>query len=171
MYRDYQGEILYNGTELRDFPQREWFQIFSCVFQDFARYYLFVEENIGLGGGGGSKDLEVDKKRIKEIAEKLGIHGSIVSLEHSYEIRLGKLDEGSVDFSGGQWQRLAMGRALMNDTPLLLLDEPTAALDPISESNLYEQFGEISKNRTSIFISHRPGFIKLADHIYVLQDG
>lgn len=171
LYRDYQGEILYNGVELKTFPQEEWFQIFSCVFQDFARYYLSVEENIGLGGGGGSKDLDVDKKRMEETAKKLGIHESIVSLGHGYATRLGKLDEGSVDLSGGQWQRIAMGRALMNDAPLLLLDEPTAALDPISESKLYEQFGEISKDRTTIFISHRLGSTKLADHIYVLQDG
>lgn len=76
-----------------------------------------------------------------------------------------------MDLSGGQWQRVAMARALMNHAPVLLLDEPTAALDPVSESQLYDKFGEISKNRTTIFISHRLGSTRLADHILVLKDG
>lgn len=169
LYRDYQGEILYNGMEMRSFSEQDWFQIFSCTFQDFARYYLSVEENIGIG----SRNMEgFDKKEeMQEILKRLGIHKDISVLKYGYKTRLGKLDKDSVDLSGGQWQRLAMGRALMNDAPVLLLDEPTAALDPISESELYEKFGEISKGRTTIFISHRLGSIKLANHIYVLKNG
>ena len=108
---------------------------------------------------------------MENAAKQLDIHAYMSNLKHGYETRLGKLDEESVDLSGGQWQRVAMARALMNDAPLLLLDEPTAALDPISESRLYEEFGEISKNRTTIFISHRLGSIKLSDHIFLLKDG
>lgn len=169
-YREYEGEILYNGQELRSFPQEKWFRIFSCVFQDFARYNISVEENIILGSGDMMKP-EMEQSKIQDIVEKLGIHEALSSLKYGYATRLGKLDEDSVDLSGGQWQRLAMARALMNDAPLLLLDEPTAALDPISESELYEQFGEISRNRTTIFISHRLGSTKLADCIFVLKDG
>ncbi len=205
-YRDYQGEILYNGVEMRKFSQKEWFRIFSCVFQDFARYYLSVEENIALGnialgntalgnaalGSGGMEPPAAKPEQIKgngqeeesrwtvtpqmsermrQVAQKLGIHEAISSLKYGYATRLGKLDEDSADLSGGQWQRIAMGRALMNDAPVLLLDEPTAALDPLSESALYEKFGEISRGRTTIFISHRLGSTKLSDHIYVLKDG
>jgi ATP-binding cassette subfamily B protein len=178
LYREYEGEILYNGMEMRTFSREEWFRIFSCVFQDFARYYLSVEENICLGMGGMDfeehEDSQRKEKRIARMegaAKQMDIHESISGLKHGYETRLGKLDEDSVDLSGGQWQRVAMARALMNDAPLLLLDEPTAALDPISESRLYEEFGEISKNRTTIFISHRLGSIKLSDHIFLLKDG
>ena len=177
LYRDYEGEILYNGVEMRTFPPKQWFRIFSCVFQDFARYYLSVEENICLGIG--DIDLEEDGKELKpeqlsrmqEAAGQIGVHDAISALKYGYGTRLGKLDEDSVDLSGGQWQRVAMARALMNDAPVLLLDEPTAALDPISESELYEKFGQISRDHTTIFISHRLGSTKLSDHIFVLKDG
>ena len=179
LYREYEGEILYNGVEMRSFPREEWFRIFSCVFQDFARYYLSVEENICLGTGdmnftaGEENQIQKSERvtRMEDVAKQLDIHDSISNLKYGYETRLGKLDEDSVDLSGGQWQRVAMARALMNDAPLLILDEPTAALDPISESRLYEEFGEISRNRTTIFISHRLGSTKLSDHIFVLKDG
>lgn len=170
LYRDYEGEILYNGVELRSIPQERWFRIFSCVFQDFARYALSVEENILLGGGELTGQA-AEKERMRKAAEKLGLSADFEALPHGYETRLGKLDEESVDLSGGQWQRLAMARALMNEADILLLDEPTAALDPISESALYEKFGEISHGRTTVFISHRLGSTKLAEHIYVLKNG
>lgn len=178
LYREYEGEILYNGVEMRTFPRKEWFRIFSCVFQDFARYYLSVEENICLGMGEmdfWEKEDPAGKaeriSRMEAAANQLDIHEALSGLKYGYETRLGKLDEESVDLSGGQWQRVAMARALMNDAPLLLLDEPTAALDPISESRLYEEFGQISRNRTTIFISHRLGSIKLSDHIFLLKEG
>lgn len=192
LYRDYEGEILYNGMEMRTFPQEQWFRIFSCVFQDFARYYLSVKENICLGvgdmefeedeavrrtieGGAGSRGQETAEgdmeARMRKVMRQLGLQDAVSALRYGYETRLGKLDEDSVDLSGGQWQRVAMARALMNDAPVLLLDEPTAALDPISESELYEEFGEISKGHTTIFISHRLGSTKLSNHIFVLKDG
>lgn len=198
LYREYEGEILYNGVEMRTFPRRDWFGIFSCVFQDFARYYLSVEENICLGtgdmgfaaealladeklelseinSGGNPGETEAQRtdrlRRMEDAAKQLDIHDALSDLKYSYQTRLGKLDEDSVDLSGGQWQRVAMARALMNDAPFLILDEPTAALDPISESRLYEEFGRISRNRTTIFISHRLGSTRLSDHIFVLKDG
>lgn len=198
LYREYEGEILYNGMEMRTFPRRDWFRIFSCVFQDFARYYLSVEENICLGtgdmgfaaealladeklelseinSGGNPGETEVQRadrlRRMEDAAKQLDIHDALSDLKYSYQTRLGKLDEDSMDLSGGQWQRVAMARALMNDAPFLILDEPTAALDPISESRLYEEFGRISRNRTTIFISHRLGSTRLSDHIFVLKDG
>lgn len=175
LYRDYDGEILYNGRELRTFSEEQWFGIFSCVFQDFAKYFLSIGENICLGTR--AMDLEEETKsasgsiHMQAAAQQIGIHDTILALKHGYETRLGKLDEDSIDLSGGQWQRIAMARALMNRAPVLLLDEPTAALDPVSESQLYEKFGEISRNHTTIFISHRLGSTRLSDHIFVLKDG
>ncbi len=171
LYREYEGEILYNGMEMRTFPQEQWFRIYSCVFQDFARYYLSVKENICLGTGDMDLDNDDIEIRMKKVTRQLGLQDDVSSLKYGYETRLGKLDEDSVDLSGGQWQRVAMARALMNDAPVLLLDEPTAALDPISESALYEKFGEISRGHTTIFISHRLGSTRLSDHIFVLKDG
>lgn len=173
LYREYEGEILYNGMEMRTFPRRDWFGIFSCVFQDFARYYLSVAENICLGTGDMETEVQSADwiQRMEDAAKQLDIHDALSDLKYSYQTRLGKLDEDSVDLSGGQWQRVAMARALMNDAPFLILDEPTAALDPISESRLYEEFGRISRNRTTIFISHRLGSTRLSDHIFVLKDG
>ncbi|MBO5277989.1 MAG: ABC transporter ATP-binding protein [Lachnospiraceae bacterium] len=170
LYTDYEGEILLNGRELRSYSPKEWKKVFSGVYQDFARYYISVEDNIQIGNIGTIHEME-SKKRMHLLAQKLGIHEAITSLRHRYATRLGKLDADSVDLSGGQWQKVAMARALMNEAPLLILDEPTAALDPISESQLYELFGEISKDRTTIFISHRLGSTKLANHIFVIGDG
>lgn len=170
LYPDYEGEILFNGREMRSFDSEEWKKLFSGVYQDFARYYISVEENIQIGDFENMNVPEA-KARMHQVCEKLEIHEAITSLRHRYATKLGKLDEDGVDLSGGQWQKVAMARALMNDAPLLILDEPTAALDPISESLVYEQFGEISKDRTTIFISHRLGSTKLADYIFVIGDG
>lgn len=170
LYTEYEGEILLDGRELRSYPAEEWKEVFSGVYQDFARYYISLEDNIQIGNIKTMHSEEA-KKRMHALAEQLGLHGEIIRLKHRYATKLGKLDADGVDLSGGQWQKVAMARALMNDAPLLILDEPTAALDPISESRLYELFGQISRNRTSIFISHRLGSTKLADHIFVIGNG
>lgn len=170
LYTDYEGEILLNGRELRSYNAEEWKQVFSGVYQDFARYFISVEDNIQIGNIETMYDADA-KKRMHQITESLGVHEEIISLKHRYATKLGKLEKDGADLSGGQWQKVAMARALMNDAPLLILDEPTAALDPISESRLYELFGKISKDRTTIFISHRLGSTKLADHIFVIGNG
>jgi ATP-binding cassette subfamily B protein len=114
---------------------------------------------------------EESNRKMYNITEKLGLRQEIDKLPMEYDTPLGRLTPESVDMSGGQWQRIAMARSLMSDAPVQILDEPTAALDPISESRLYEQFGEISQGKTTIFISHRLGSTKLADHIFVLKGG
>lgn len=170
LYPEYEGEILFNGREMRSYDPQEWKMLFSGVYQDFAKYYVSVEENIQLGDFENMNTPE-SKARMHQVCQKLKLHEDIIALRHRYATRLGKLDEEGVDLSGGQWQKVAMARALMNKAPLLILDEPTAALDPISESLVYEQFGEISRDRTTIFISHRLGSTKLADEIFVIGDG
>ena len=121
LYTDYEGEILLNGKELRSYNPEEWKDVFSGVYQDFAKYYISVEDNIQIGNMRTMYDVEA-KRRMHNLAESLGIHEAITSLRHRYATRLGKLDDDSVDLSGGQWQKVAMARALMNDAPLLILD-------------------------------------------------
>lgn len=170
LYDDYQGEILLNGKELREYTQGQLKGIFTGVYQDFARYYDTVANNILLGN---ISDMESEDtlKRMEEHLVELGIRKEMRNLPKGYDTPLGKLEEGSMDLSGGQWQRVAMARCLMSPAPLQILDEPTAALDPLSESRLYEEFEQISRGRTSIFISHRLGSTGLADQIFVLRDG
>ena len=170
LYDQYEGEILVNGRELSTYTAPEVKAMFSGVYQDFAQYSISVADNIKLGSVRQMDTPEADRK-MRQIVEKLDLQEEIESLPKQYDTPLGRLTPDSVDLSGGQWQRVAMARALMSPSPIQILDEPTAALDPISESRLYEQFGEISKGRTTIFISHRLGSTSLADEIFVLKNG
>ncbi len=170
LYDQYEGEILVNGRDLSTYTVPEVKAMFSGVYQDFAQYSISVADNIQLGSVRQMGTPETDQK-MRQIAKKLDLQEEIESLPKQYDTQLGRLTPESVDLSGGQWQRLAMARSLMSTAPIQILDEPTAALDPISESRLYEQFGEISQGRTTIFISHRLGSTRLADEIFVLKDG
>lgn len=170
LYEEYEGSILLNGKELREYAPAELKAMYSNVYQDFARYQDTVENNIELGDIRSMGTAEAGK-RAEEQARKLGVYEELTALSKGFQTPLGKIEDGSVDLSGGQWQRVAFARSLMNPAPLQILDEPTAALDPVSESKLYEELGKISGGRTTVFISHRLGSTKLADTIYVLKDG
>jgi len=170
LYEEYEGSILLNGRELKKFTPAQLKAVYSNVYQDFARYQDTVENNILLGDIREMDTAEAGE-RMKEHTKALGVYEELASLPKGFETPLGKLEDGSVDLSGGQWQRVVMARSLMNPAPVQILDEPTAALDPVSESELYEELGRISRGKTTIFISHRLGSTKLADLIYVLKDG
>ena len=170
LYDQYEGEILVNGRDLSTYTVPEVKAMFSGVYQDFAQYSISVADNIQLGSVRQMGTPETDQK-MRQIAKKLDLQEEIESLPKQYDTQLGRLTPERVDISGGQGQRLAMARSLMSTAPIQILDEPTAALDPISESRLYEQFGEISQGRTTIFISHRLGSTRLADEIFLLKDG
>lgn len=170
LYEEYEGTILLNGKDLREYTPAQLKAMYSNVYQDFARYQDTVQSNILLGDIR-RMDTEEAKERMAEHTKALGVYEELAALPKGFETPLGKLEDGSVDLSGGQWQRVIMARSLMNPAPVQILDEPTAALDPVSESNLYEKLGEISRGRTTVFISHRLGSTKLANHIYVLKDG
>ncbi len=170
LYDEYEGTILLNGRDLKSYAPAQIKSVFSNVYQDFARYQDTVANNILIGNIRKMEDRETHRQ-MEEYARSLGIYEELSSLPQGFDTPLGKLESGSVDLSGGQWQRIAMARSLINPAPVQILDEPTAALDPISESKLYEEFEHISKGRTAIFISHRLGSTKLADKIYVLKDG
>ena len=165
-YPNYEGEILLNDKELKQYSTSELKAIFSVAYQDFSRYQISVKENILIGDLDGSND-----ELLSEVIKDLELDELITKLPKGLDTPLGKIAEDGVDVSGGQWQRIALARTILNPAPIKILDEPTAALDPISESQLYEQFEKIIDNKTSIFISHRLGSIKLADEIFVFDNG
>ena len=164
LYTEYEGEIFINGKELRTYPVSAVKAMFSVVYQDFAKYYIELRDNIALG------DVHAKGKEA-EAACLAGLDGVIGGLEKGLDTPLGKIIKGGQDLSGGQWQRVAIARSLASRAPVRILDEPTAALDPISESNLYHDFEKLMKGKTTIFVSHRLGSTKLADEILVIDGG
>lgn len=166
LYEDFEGEILINDISIKNYTQAQLKSIFSIVYQDFAKYFVSVEENI-MFGDINNRDLE----KMNNALEVINLKDEIYNLNNGIKSNLGKIRENGVDLSGGQWQRLAMARSIVSNKSFLILDEPTASLDPISESNIYEKFQEISKGQTALFISHRLGSTKIADEILVIDDG
>lgn len=166
MYDNYEGEILINGKDLRNHTLSELKAIFSVVYQDFAKYQISVEDNIYLG----SVLNHTEEKMLKALKD-IELFEKVKELPQGIKTYLGKIKEGGVDLSGGQWQRLAIARTLVSEAPIIILDEPTAALDPVAESNVYEMFNHISQGKSSISITHRLGAGKLADQIIVLNEG
>lgn len=166
LYREYEGSILLNNKELKEYSLEDLKGMFSAVYQDFARYYIPLKENIRLGD-----ILTNDENLLMEVSNQSGLTELINNLKDKWDTHLGKINESGVDISGGEWQRVAIARALINPAPVCILDEPTAALDPIAESHVYEEFEQLSHGRTTIFISHRLGSMKLVDYIFVIHDG
>ena len=141
----------------------------SIVNQDFAKYYITVRDNIALGD---VNHIESDSDwRVNRAIDQVGLAAAVEKLPQGIHTPLGKIKADGQDVSGGEWQRIAMARAIANPAPLRILDEPTAALDPVSESELYQEFERISRGKTTIFISHRLGSTKLADEIFVIDEG
>ncbi len=166
LYTEYEGEILLNGKELRKYSKAELKSIFSVVYQDFAKYYIKFSDNIKVGNARNMAGTD-----ITYAVEQMDLRETIDKLPHGADNYLGKIKEGGVDLSGGEWQHVALARSMVSPAPIRILDEPTAALDPVAESTLYSRFEEISKGLTTIFVSHRLGSTMLADIIYVIHDG
>ena len=170
LYDNYTGEILLNGRDIRSYPYAERKGLFSSVFQDFARYQLTLGENIRLGDAA-DMDSPAAAARAERAAELVGLRPAVERLPQGFDTPLGKIKEGGQDLSGGEWQRVAMARTVASRAALYILDEPTAALDPLAESRLYGEFAALSKGKTTVFISHRLGSTRLADCILVLDNG
>jgi len=168
LYDNYTGQIFINGRELREIAPEEYKAFFAVAHQDFAKYSLSLRENIALGTG---ENLHEGNPDISKAVELLNIHTVAEVLPDGMDTILGKAVADGQDLSGGQWQRVALARTVASPAPVTILDEPTAALDPIAESEMYSRFGTISENKTTIFISHRLGSIKLSDTIIVLDGG
>lgn len=168
LYDNFKGQILLNGRPIQQYNLTELRTMISVVNQDFARYQISVEDNVAIGLSVGPEER---KRRVEQALRQVGLEERVSILPQGEKTPLGKLKVGGQDFSGGEWQRLAMARSLVSQATLRILDEPTAALDPLSESRVYSQFEEITQGTTSIVISHRLGSTKIADEILVLHAG
>lgn len=166
LYEPDSGEILLNGKPLHDYPYAKRKALFSAVFQDFGSYALSFAENIKMGDL--SRD---DDEDMKHIVQQLDMTKLVEKLPQGYDTELGTIMPDSVNISGGEWQRLAIARCVYHHAPLQILDEPTASLDPVAESRIYQMFGEISRGTATIFITHRLGAAKLSDEVLVIDDG
>ena len=166
LYDNYTGEILLNGKSIREWDMADLKACFCALFQDFSRFDVSIAENTAIG-----KINNATEDEINEALRLSGFDKKAEQFKDGIHTKLGKTHEGSVDLSGGQWQRLAFSRAIINPAPVKILDEPTAALDPVAEAAVYAQFEEISRGFTTIFISHRLASAKLAHKIFVLDGG
>lgn len=161
------GEILINGENIEDFSRKSYFALFSVVFQDYHFLPLSIEQNITL-----CEDDKVDKERFWSVLSLSGIKDKIESLKDKEKSMMNKMVyKDATDFSGGEKQKILLARALYKNAPILILDEPTAALDSIAENELYLQYSEFSKNKTSFFISHRLSSTRFCDRILFMSDG
>ena len=167
LYDPVEGEIRFDGRDLRDYDLGEVRRDVTVVFQDFFRYDLSAADNVGFGEVSALDD----RDRIQAAAKQAGAHDIIEALPKGYDTVLGRTFDEGVDLSGGEWQHLAISRAFLSDAQVLILDEPTAALDAFREHRLYEQVAELSVNKTVVFISHRFSTVRMADLIVVVEDG
>lgn len=170
LYDPTRGQILWDGVDIRAFAVADYRQRLAAVFQEFVRYQMPVWENIGLG------DVQHmdDRAAIAAAAAKAEIDDHISQLPDGYETRLSRwlsVGEQVTDLSGGQWQRIAIARAFMRQADVLLLDEPTAALDANAEAQVVRLFAQMKQSKTGLLISHRFSTVKLADQIVVLDEG
>jgi ATP-binding cassette subfamily B protein len=168
LYRPTSGRILLDGRDVVEYDPASLRARVAVVFQDHGRYFLTAGENIGLG----CLEAMEDRERIARAARDGGSESLIARLPHGYETRLGKEFGGEENLSGGEWQKLALSRAFMRcSADLLILDEPTAALDARAEAALYERFRALLGGRMGLLISHRFSTVRMADRILVLEGG
>ena len=167
LYDPDEGRILLDGVGLRDYDIDSLRASLGVIFQDFVRYHLTAAENIGVG----QVDAMDDRGRIEEAARRGMADEVIAGLPAGYEQIVGRRFRQGVDLSGGQWQKIAIARAYMRDAQVMILDEPTAALDARSEFEVFQRFKELSDGRTAVLISHRFSSVRMADRILVLGDG
>lgn len=164
LYEPTSGYITLNGIDIRKYSYKEYTQAFSVVFQDFHLFSLPLDENIAAG-------TEIDEAALQSSLAKVGLTDRVQQLPQGVRTRLYNNNGSGVDLSGGEAQRTAIARALYKDAPFVILDEPTAALDPIAEAEIYKQFSQMTAGKTAVYISHRMSICKFCDRIIVLDHG
>jgi ATP-binding cassette, subfamily B, bacterial len=167
LYDPTEGQILLDGIDLREYDLADLHAEIGVIFQDFMRYEMTARENIAVG----RIEVPHTPNEIEHAAEKSLASGVIARLEGGYDQMLGRRFETGVDLSGGEWQKLALARAYLRDAQLLILDEPTAALDARSEFQVFERFAELTQGKMALLISHRFSTVRMADRIVVLEGG
>ena len=161
------GQVMLDGHDLREYDPQELWKEYSVMFQDFVEFQLTAGENIGVGNLA-----EIDDElAVEDAAQRAGASRLIESFPQEYDTILGKWFEGGTNLSGGEWQRIALARAFMRDAQILILDEPTAALDPQAEFDLFQRLTALSEGKMTLFISHRFSTTRYADRILVLDGG
>ena len=167
LYDPTEGQVLLDGVDLREYDLEDLYREIGVIFQDFMRYEMTARENIAVG-----KIDEIENKPMLEEAAHKSLADEVVAkLSGTYEQMLGRRFEGGVDLSGGEWQKIALARAYLRDAQLLVLDEPTAALDARSEYQVFQRFAELTAGKMALFISHRFSTVRMADRIVVLENG
>lgn len=166
IYPDYEGTISINGKNLKDFSPAQLRGLFAVVYQDFCRYQISVWENLVIGN-----PKVPSLEEVMELLSSLGIADKMKQLPQGLNTEMGQLENTGMDFSGGEWQKIAIARALLRNAPICILDEPTASLDPVHESQLYDLFSQVRQGDIRIMITHKLGGVKNADCILVLESG
>ncbi len=165
-YDPTEGAVLLNGTDIREFDRAAYYTLFSAVFQDFSTLDITVAESVA------QTVTDIDRNRVSRCLEQAGLTEQIAAYPKGLDTHIGRsVYEDGVLLSGGQMQRLMLARALYKDGPILVLDEPTAALDPIAENDIYRKYHEMTAGKTSVFISHRLASTRFCDRIIFLKDG
>jgi ATP-binding cassette subfamily B protein len=167
LYDPTEGRITLDGHDLREFDPEELRRHIGVIFQDFVRYHMTAAENLAIG----RIEAREDRPRLESAAERSLASPVIEKLPAAYDQMLGRRFEGGIELSGGEWQKVALGRAYVRDAQLLILDEPTASLDARAEYEVFERFAELTVGRTAVLISHRFSTVRMADRILVLEDG
>jgi ATP-binding cassette, subfamily B, bacterial len=167
LYDPTEGRILLDGYDLREYDLADLRRHIGVIFQDFVRFHFTAGENIG----AGRIEATDDRSRIQQAAERSLADRIIERLPQGYDQPLGKRFHEGADLSGGEWQKIAIARAYMRDAEVLILDEPTAALDARSEYEVFQRFRDLSMGKTAILISHRFSTVRMADRILVLENG
>ena len=168
LYDPTEGTILLDGHDIREYNVDELYNMFGIIFQDFGKYAVSVRENIAFG----EVQKEIDDEQIKYAAHASDADAFIDKLSDGYDTPLMRIfEENGTELSIGQWQKLSIARAFYADSDILILDEPTASLDPMAEQDIFNRFDELRKDKTSIFVSHRLSSATTADKILVLEYG
>jgi ATP-binding cassette subfamily B protein len=167
LYDPLEGSITLDGTDLREFETTALRREMSVIFQDYAHYNLTVRENIWFG----NVELPADDFAIAEAARQAGADQVVQRLPRGYDTVLGKWFEEGEELSIGEWQKVALARAFLRNAQIIVLDEPTSAMDAKAEYEVFERFRSLLRGRAAILISHRFSTVRMADNIYVLENG
>ena len=167
LYDPDDGEILIGGRNIKDYDLKELREQVGVIFQDYVTYFMSARENIGVGRIAQVENSEL----VTTAARKSGANAVIEKLPEQYDTMLGKWFDKGTQLSGGEWQKVALARAFMRDARILILDEPTSSLDAQAESEVFSHFRALTDGKTAIFISHRFSTVRLADRIFVLENG
>jgi ATP-binding cassette subfamily B protein len=166
LYDPTEGQVLLDGVDLKEYRLEDLYREIGVIFQDFMRYEMTARENIAVG-----RIEEINDQKLLEDAAEKSLADAVIAKIGGYDQMLGRRFETGVDLSGGEWQKIALARAYLRDAQLLILDEPTAALDARSEFEVFQRFAELTRGKMALFISHRFSTVRMADRIVVLEKG